>query len=276
VIVGAIGSIIWANWLNFEVHQQDKEYKSLEAEYKTWKSEFDSISKEIEAIRTFEGQVRVHLGLEKGGLNVGGLGGGTGGGAGGDTPEASGYVPPTESHTLPETGENKKTLLIQKAGELRELRGNWKQLSDIAEKRGDELARSPSISPVSKECSWYTSVFGYREDPFTKKRKFHYGLDIAARKGTPVFATAKGVIKSRTNDRYLGFTIEIRHSSTHSTKYGHLNRFAAGLKVDDEVSRGDVIGYVGASGRATGPHLHYEVHKHGKPVNPIRFIFPVK
>jgi len=271
VIAGAIGSIIWANWLNFEIRQQDKDYKSLDAEYKNWKFEFDSISKEIEKIKKLDSQIREYWGLEKGGLTVGGQGG-SGDGTDGDTLDTSEDVPPTSSHTLPETGENKKLLLAQKAGELRELRSNLQQINDIAESKRDELARTPTISPVPKECSWYTSEFGNRKDPFTKKWKFHYGLDIAAMKGTRVFATAKGVIKSKTKDRYLGYTITIRHRSKFSTKYGHLSRFAKGLKVNDEVSRGDVIGYVGESGRATGPHLHYEVHEYGKPVNPIRFI----
>ena len=261
VVIGAIGSIIWANFLNFEVRSKDREYKRLEAQYHSREVEFNNISKEIEEIRELDSQIRELSGLRGQG--------GSGGGAGEYIPDASEYAIPTKSYTLPETGENKKSSLLE---ELRRLKYSLQQHNAQINDDIDAWARIPSINPIQKARCWYTSVFGKRKHPLTGKRHFHSGLDIAARRGTPVSATAKGVIKSIKRDAFLGLTIKISHDSTYSTVYGHLSKFAVGLKKDDEVERHEVIGYVGSSGRTTGPHLHYEVHANRKAVNPRGYI----
>ena len=113
-----------------------------------------------------------------------------------------------------------------------------------------------------------TGRYGYRPDPFTGQRAFHPAVDIATDVGQPVFATAEGVVDSAAASGAFGNLIEITHGFGLVTRYGHLSQFAA--EVGDTVSRGEVIGYAGATGRATGIHVHYEVWVNGTPINPLQ------
>ena len=115
-----------------------------------------------------------------------------------------------------------------------------------------------------------SSGFGMRQHPILKYQIHHAGVDFAAPSGTPVPAGADGVIVQIGRRGAYGRYIRIRHDTTYSTAYAHLSGFEKGLRVGSVVKRGDRIGYVGASGRATGPHLHYEVLKNGKQVNPLQ------
>jgi murein DD-endopeptidase MepM/ murein hydrolase activator NlpD len=131
------------------------------------------------------------------------------------------------------------------------------------------LARAtPSLWPMLGV--WYTSGFGARKDPFTGEQEFHTGIDLAADKGTPVHATADGTIESAGYNGNYGNSILIEHGFGISTRFGHLSRFA--VVTGQSVKRGEVIGYVGASGRATSPHLHYEILFNGTPTNPLRLL----
>ena len=122
---------------------------------------------------------------------------------------------------------------------------------------------------------WYSSEFGWRNHPITKKRQFHRGLDIRARRGTPVLAAADGVVSKVTRDRYLGRVIRIEHKARQmETVYGHLNKYAKGIRRGKVVKRGDIIAYVGNTGVSTGPHLHYGVYHAKKKswMNPKNYI----
>ena len=115
---------------------------------------------------------------------------------------------------------------------------------------------------------WISGSYGYRADPFTGERDFHPGVDISTQKGRPVHATATGrVLSARRNGAY-GNLVELDHGFELMTRYGHLSEFA--VAVGDTVQRGDVVGYVGATGRATGYHVHYEVWVGDRTVNPSR------
>ncbi|MEZ5319625.1 MAG: M23 family metallopeptidase [Vicinamibacterales bacterium] len=130
------------------------------------------------------------------------------------------------------------------------------------------LARAtPSIWPVT---GWLSSSFGERRDPFTGEPDFHPGLDISANRGTPVRATADGVVTQAAYNGSYGNSVMIDHGFGISTRFGHLSGFAA--RVGQRVHRGDVIGYVGATGRATSSHLHYEILVMGRPFNPMRLL----
>ncbi|HAR35341.1 MAG TPA: hypothetical protein DCR87_00255 [Acidobacteria bacterium] len=129
------------------------------------------------------------------------------------------------------------------------------------------LATTPTIWPT---VGWVSSSFGPRIDPFTGRNAFHAGLDIATNLNNPVVATADGVVVQVGFDKYKGNFVSISHGSGFSTEYWHLNK--AAVKSGQKVSRGQVIGYVGRTGKALGPHLHYEVHLNGKPINPINYI----
>jgi murein DD-endopeptidase MepM/ murein hydrolase activator NlpD len=131
----------------------------------------------------------------------------------------------------------------------------------------DILAATPSIWPTE---GWVTSNFGYRISPFTGQREFHKGIDISSPVGTPIYAPARGKIVHNNRDGSYGLSIKLDHGSGLMTRYAHMHRSA--VKVGQTVTRGELVGYVGSTGRSTGPHLHYEVRLNGVPVNPLRYI----
>jgi murein DD-endopeptidase MepM/ murein hydrolase activator NlpD len=126
---------------------------------------------------------------------------------------------------------------------------------------------TPSIWPAH---GWLTGTFGGRPDPFTGERAFHQGLDIATEKGQPVYATAHGVVESAGRSGEYGNLLVLQHGFGLATRYGHLSTF--NVRPGDAVRRGDVIGYVGSTGRSTGAHLHYEILINGRLVNPLRLL----
>lgn len=129
------------------------------------------------------------------------------------------------------------------------------------------FASTPSIWPTD---GWVTSGFGYRRSPFTDRREFHKGLDIAGPAGTPIYATAKGQVIAAGRDGAYGLTVNIDHGSGIVTGYAHLHSIV--VKEGQNISRGELVGYMGSTGRTTGPHLHYEVRLNGIPVDPMRYI----
>ncbi len=126
---------------------------------------------------------------------------------------------------------------------------------------------TPSIWPTH---GWLTGTFGGRSDPFSGESAFHQGLDISTDKGQPVLATADGTVESASYTGDYGNLVVIAHAFGLATRYGHLSAF--GVKPGQSVKRGDVIGYVGSTGRATGFHLHYEILANGKLINPLQLL----
>lgn len=147
------------------------------------------------------------------------------------------------------------------------------EILKLAKEKNKLLASIPAIQPVKNEALKHiASGFGYRSDPFTKVRKMHEGMDFTAKTGTPIFATGDGVVASADNSKSgYGNHIEIKHGFGYMTLYGHLSKY--NCRAGQRVKRGDIIGYVGSTGRSEAPHLHYEVHKDGKVVNPINFYY---
>jgi len=129
------------------------------------------------------------------------------------------------------------------------------------------LLSTPSIWPAR---GWLSSSFGVRNDPFSKNKKFHEGLDIANNPGLPIKATANGVVTFASVNGGYGNVVMINHLNDIQTRYAHLQSFI--VKFGQHVKKGQVIGYLGNSGRSSGPHLHYEVRKNGIPVNPKLYI----
>lgn len=121
---------------------------------------------------------------------------------------------------------------------------------------------------------YISSTFGMRTDPIIHKWRLHAGVDYAAPAGTPIHAAGGGVITTRGWVRGFGNVVAIRNTRTYTTEYGHMSRFASGLRVGSRVKQGEVIGYVGATGWATGPHLHFEVLVNGRPENPLTVTMP--
>ena len=145
------------------------------------------------------------------------------------------------------------------------------QLSILKEVIGkDELAKGmqPLGWPVSK--GWLSSKFGYRISPFSGRREYHSGVDIAGAEGTPVYAVASGVVKYARKFKSYGNMVELDHGNKYSTRYGHnqINLVTEG----QTVKQGDVIALLGSTGRSTGPHLHFEVLKSGRQINPGKYL----
>ena len=185
-------------------------------------------------------------------------------------------LPEEQYSVLP---DRKRELLMSLAGRIKRLRLQVRQQEESFDKigreyllNGDSLRIVPSISPVSRDLTWKSSPFGKRNDPFTGAPARHLGIDIAGRKGTPVVATADGVVMyAYKQDIRLGNVVVIRHEADgenekgepykvpgkYRTEYGHLDKIL--VKKGDKVKRGDQVGTMGSTGRSTGPHLHYGV-----------------
>ena len=135
------------------------------------------------------------------------------------------------------------------------------------------LSSIPAIQPISnKDLKSLASGFGNRIDPVYKITKFHAGLDFAAAQGTPIYATADGRVKTSTREEGgYGNHVIIDHGYGYETLYGHMVRIKA--RAGNNIRRGEVIGWVGNTGKSTGPHCHYEVHKNGTPVDPVYFFY---
>lgn len=143
---------------------------------------------------------------------------------------------------------------------------------DMAENKEEMLASIPAIQPVKKEeLTRMASGYGMRMHPILKIRKMHEGMDFTAKKGTPVYASGNGVVIRANRSHTFGKVVYIDHGYGYKTIYAHMSKIATHR--GKKVKRGDVIGYVGNSGRSVSSHLHYEVHKNGRPVNPIYYYY---
>ncbi len=149
---------------------------------------------------------------------------------------------------------------------------SFDEVAAVSRRAGDMVSCIPAVPPIIPDPSKYTltSLFGYRSDPFTGNSKLHTGVDLAMKPGNPVYATGDGVVEAVAFDFFgYGNCVDIDHGFGYKTRYAHLDRMTVieGMKV----KRGDKIGESGQSGRASGPHLHYEVFYKGERVNPMNY-----
>ncbi len=126
----------------------------------------------------------------------------------------------------------------------------------------------PAGRPLTK--GWLSSYYGWRNDPFNGRRAFHHGIDFAGRKGSNVVAVASGLVTSSGKYRGYGNMVAIDHGGGHVTHYAHNKELR--VSPGDRVNQGDTIAKMGSTGHSTGPHVHFEVLRHGKKINPIKFI----
>jgi len=147
------------------------------------------------------------------------------------------------------------------------------EIAVLAEDKEKFLATIPAIQPINNEdLTRIASGFGMRTDPFNKTRKMHWGMDFTAPRGTPIYAVGDGVVeRADSNSSGYGKHIRINHGYGYITLYAHLYKYNVGK--NQKVKRGDLIGFVGSTGRSEAPHLHYEVSKDGKRINPINFYY---
>jgi murein DD-endopeptidase MepM/ murein hydrolase activator NlpD len=150
---------------------------------------------------------------------------------------------------------------------------SYKKLIKMAQNKSKMLASIPAIQPIpNKNLSRIASGFGYRIDPIYRTRKMHKGIDFTAPKGTKIYATGDGTIKKVEHAKWgYGSHVVIDHGYGYNTLYGHMSRI--NVRPGQKVTRGQLIGLVGSTGKSTGAHLHYEVHKNGNALNPIGYFY---
>ncbi len=221
----------------------------------------DRLGNEMVRLREFDFRLRTAAGLEaKEGegsfLGVGGA----------DSLSSRALMVAAVAHQTPST-DNLTKELDRLSREMNDRSKSFQELIDQLEAKRSVLASTPTIWPVK---GWLTAGFGYRRSPFTGLRQMHEGVDISNTVGTPVIAPADGLVSYVGPLGGFGNVISIDHGHKISTFYGHLHRLRASQ--GERVRRGDVIAFVGTTGRATGPHLHYEIQVNGSAVDPSKYV----
>jgi len=226
--------------------------------------EINSLKSKLMALNGFEKKIRIIANIEKKN-DSGNLFG-----IGGSVPEdLDPRLPLKEKHNslMREMHEQIRQLSDASINQQHEFESLLKSLED----QQNLLASTPTIRPVSRNVtSWITSRFGYRKSPFTGRREFHRGFDISARRGTPILATADGVVTYVGKMGMLGLSVVIDHGHGIVTRYGHCMKVLK--KKGERVKRWEPIALMGNTGRSTGPHVHYEVRLNGIPDNPEKYI----
>jgi murein DD-endopeptidase MepM/ murein hydrolase activator NlpD len=150
---------------------------------------------------------------------------------------------------------------------------SYDELFNLVKNKEQQIAATPAIQPVSnKSLTRVASGFGWRTDPFYHIAEMHPGIDFTAPMGTPIYATADGTVREAGfNTGGYGNCVVIDHGFGYQTLYGHMSKL--GCRPGKKVKRGDLIGYVGSTGKSTGPHVHYEVIKNGDKIDPINYFF---
>lgn len=284
---------VTAVWGSANLYRMYADGKGLRSEYVALQREHDLVSdnyrkleQQLKKIESLEGNLRKVIGLPD---DVESLEGSASAGIGGsgqaldwhglvlDTP--SGYEETAKVTRANERSEAIPLASTEAVKRAEKVIGGLTQIEHATASEQRDMAQTPTITPLKEgEPHWLTSNFGVRVGPFTGRYEFHSGLDISAAQGTPVVAAADGTVIalwSVSEGGGLGNTIKIQHGPDFITVYGHLRRgnpYAAGLRVGSKVRRNQIIGYVGGTGRATSPHLHYEVVYKGVRVNPQRFL----
>jgi murein DD-endopeptidase MepM/ murein hydrolase activator NlpD len=238
----------------------------LEKENERQKRQFIHLSQRIDEIIGNMGQMKeldlklkVMMNLETGeGSGPGGVGG-------------SGPSLPWPDYSEAKTHKEQVRLMHQSLDNLKTevamLKRDKSEFQKFLQSQKKLLASTPSIWPTK---GWLSSRFGHRVSPFTEEKEFHKGIDISARMGAAIVAPADGVVFGTDFDHGFGKTVVIKHGYGVVTLYAHVKKIL--VKRGQYVKRGEKIALVGSTGRSTGPHLHYEVHLNGLPVNPLRYI----
>ena len=214
-----------------------------------------AVSQDLQRVQRFDSKLRLMMNMEKDPADVGE-----------EIGDFSRVYLPLYRQEL--AARKMRDFLASLSGSVRLEEVRQQDLLRALRKNRDALASLPSIWPVT---GFISSGFGGRPSPFNPSGfQFHKGLDISCRQNTPIVAPAQGEVILAARDGAYGNSVEINHGGGIVTKYGHLERWA--VQPGQWVKRGEVLGYVGMTGRATGPHLHYEVRLNGVPVNPMRYI----
>lgn len=249
--------------LQNDIKQKEAKIKTLETTYITLKKEAEIIEGKMNHLMELEGQLQeVIISLNPESIEAT------------TTPGAMGGI----EFTYNETGnaDKKTNHEIQDLSEqlnsinesLPKLIDSYTSSLENIEAINESLKAIPTAWPTA--ANQITSQFGKRSDPFTRNTSLHTGIDIAGPSGTPIYAGAEGSVLFAGVDGGYGKSIIIKHSSIYKTRYAHLSKIK--VENDEKVKKGQLIGYMGTTGRSTGVHLHYEIYKHGKPIDPYPYM----
>ncbi len=250
---------LWREWLETRHLTQDLANAQHTAEEQrrqtiSLASRITSLSQDLLRVQRFDSKLRMMMNMEKDPAEVG------------DGPgDFSKTYLPLHRQELAVRKMQDFLARLSEATQLEEVR--QQDLLSALRGKKDILAATPTIWPAT---GFVSSTFGGRSSPFGRGGQFHKGLDISNRMGTPIVAPAEGTVILAGADGAYGNSVEIDHGGGIITKYAHMQRLS--VKQGQWLKRGENIGYVGMSGRTTGPHLHYEVRLNGVPVNPMRYI----
>ena len=244
----------------FELNRLRQEAKAQSSQIQFFSARIEDLETQLSKLKDFDRKIRVIANLEKGTETAPFMG--------------MGGPSPSDIREKLKGEKNENGLIQQMRTDIERLQSesmsqeeSLSELEKMLQAKKEMLAHTPSIWPA---MGWVTSGFGFRTNPFTGLSQMHEAIDISNRIGTPIIASASGIISDTGNDSSIGKFIVISHGFGMTTRYGHLNK-AIG-RAGQKVNRGDKIGEIGMSGRTTGPHLHYEVRLNGIPVNPTRYI----
>jgi septal ring factor EnvC (AmiA/AmiB activator) len=244
----------------FELARLRQETETQKSQIQFFSGRIEDLERQLFKLKDFDKRIRIIANLEKGQETTSLMG------VGGPSP--------SDIREKLKSGKDEKGLIQQMRTDVERLQSeaisreeSLSELEKLLHTKKEMLTHTPSVWPV---MGWVTSGFGFRTNPFTGLTQMHEGLDISNRGGTPVVATAEGIISDTGNDLVHGKILVISHGFGMTTRYSHLSKVM--VRVGQKVKRGDKVAEVGTTGRTTGPHLHYEVRLNGIPVNPMRYI----
>ena len=244
----------------FELSRLRQEAQNQKSQIHFFSARIEDLEKQLSKLKDLDKRIRIIANLEKGQETTPFMG--------------MGGPSPSDIRDRLKAGKDEKGLVQQMKSDITRLQSEAAQQEDslselekLLQDKKDMLVHMPSIWPTH---GWVTSGFGFRMNPFTGLTQMHEGLDISNRVGTPIIASADGIVVDIGNDLAYGRNVVISHGFGMITQYGHLDK--ALVKIGQKVKRGDKVAELGMTGKTTGPHLHYEVRMNGIPVNPTRYI----
>ncbi len=253
----------WSYFANYNLVQNrlshsEKTVEEQKGQLLSLASKLKTLESDLERVRDFDAKLRVMINLDTQLVASSSMGGEQ------NTSFSDNYLP---IHRMELMARKIHNFVHQLNTDVRLEELKQQQLIQAFQGNHKLLAATPSIWPTE---GWVTSPFGRRVSPFTGQPEMHTGVDITGKPGTPIKATAQGVIKFAGKDGGYGKTVVISHGAGLTTRYAHLQSIK--VQEGDDVSRGTLIGELGNTGRSTGPHLHYEVQLNGVSVDPMRYI----
>jgi len=265
LVAGLVGSNAWfyiryqeASSATQSLAVVERAYDDQNVQFANMATKLLTLEDDLERVRQFDSKLRVMMDMERDPTDVGNAG------APVEETLVRGYLPLQRQDLMV---RKINLFLKQLATDMRLEEVHQQELMHIVRANKDFLLSLPSIWPID---GFLTSRFGQRASPFSGRKEYHKGLDIAAKRNTPILAPGAGVVIFSGVDGAYGNVVVLQHGNGITTRYAHMQRSA--VKKGQQLQRTDTIGYVGSTGRSTGPHLHYEVLLGGVNVNPLNYI----